>query len=1258
MNLELRQKLERVAGRIRALRLWTGLAVCWLAWAAIGAAAFALARYGNISTPLGWIELISLATVSAFIYSVVVMCSVRDQRAVARRIEAQHPELRTVLLAAVEQVSTPRKDLGYLQKAVVCEAVAHGRLHNWATTVGGWRMAAARLFQFLALGVLIGVCIGLANTAGASSGFASAIFSKRPVDDPNFEVVVDPGNCEIERGSPLIVIAQFPRAVPASASLVFTSSDAATQSREMTRSLDDPKFVGQIGSVTNELTYHVDFAGASSETFRVTVFDYPALVRADAKLEFPDYTSQKMKVVEDVRHISAVEGTKLTLECRLNKPVATATLVDAKGQKVALEADTKDSKLYRTSWTLTESRRFKLQLVDAEKRSNKLPEELVVNVTPNNPPKVALERPARDVEVSPLEELQLKWKGTDDYGIVRTGVSYALGGDEPRDVELPTEKPQREISLAHLIELESLAAKPDQLVSYFVWAEDIGPDEKPRRAMSDMYFAEVRPFEQIYRQGEQPSAGEQQQQQQNQSGNQQKAEELAELQKQIINATWKLVRRESAEKLTAEFPKDSGLVKDSQQSAITRSAAMAQDLEDAQSRAHLESAQSHMKQALNQLTTAAQKPEVAPLRPALGEEQAAYQDLLKLRAREFQVVRGSQQQRGQNARGGSRSQRQLNQLELAADENRYETQSRARATEEGQAQQQSREVLNKLRDLARRQEDLNDRLREMQSALEKAQTDAEREELKRELKRLRDQQQEILRDTDEMIAQNEQSGNPQQAQDAREKMEESRSHVEQASKALEEGQLSQAVTEGTRAGRQLSELRDQFRQRSANQFSQDMTEMRREARELDARQQQLSQQLREQDAAPGRTLRPTGEQAEAQSGVKEQQQNLSNLLDRMKQTIDAAEEPEPLLARQLYDAAREANQKRLGETLDAARKLMDAGVRQEAGRAMKSADEGVSNLRKGVERAAESVLGDEAESLRRAQQEVDRLAQDLNRELNQSGGPQSDAQRAGASPPPPNGNPFENASTPSESGGRPPKAGSSPQNQNNQQPDSQPGSQPNGARPGNSPRTESRNSTADGEQPRDGAQPQPADGEDRPGSRGAGQNAQSGEQPATGEESPANRERSTLRGGNQPSRGQRGDLQQLLERAAGPEGGARGGAGGPGGPITGGEFREWSERLRDVEEMLDDPELRSAAARIRDRAAEARAEFKKHAAEPDWAKLQVSLAEPLNELRKQISDELRRKESPDAQVPIDRDPVPAEYSEQVRRYYERLGSGE
>ena len=46
---------------------------------------------------------------------------------------------------------------------------------------------------------------------------------------------------------------------------------------------------------------------------------------------------------------------------------------------------------------------------------------------------------------------------------------------------------------------------------------------------------------------------------------------------------------------------------------------------------------------------------------------------------------------------------------------------------------------------------------------------------------------------------------------------------------------------------------------------------------------------------------------------------------------------------------------------------------------------------------------------------------------------------------------------------------------------------------------------------------------------------------------------------------------------------------------------------------------------------------------------------PLMEVRSRIADELARRESSDALVPIDRDPVPTRYSDLVRRYYEELG---
>ena len=46
------------------------------------------------------------------------------------------------------------------------------------------------------------------------------------------------------------------------------------------------------------------------------------------------------------------------------------------------------------------------------------------------------------------------------------------------------------------------------------------------------------------------------------------------------------------------------------------------------------------------------------------------------------------------------------------------------------------------------------------------------------------------------------------------------------------------------------------------------------------------------------------------------------------------------------------------------------------------------------------------------------------------------------------------------------------------------------------------------------------------------------------------------------------------------------------------------------------------------------------------------------ELQKQLDEELLRRASPEAAVPLDRDPVPDKFGEAVKRYYERLGSGQ
>jgi hypothetical protein len=204
-----------------------------------------------------------------------------------------------------------------------------------------------------------------------------------------------------------------------------------------------------------------------------------------------------------------------------------------------------------------------------------------------------------------------------------------------------------------------------------------------------------------------------------------------------------------------------------------------------------------------------------------------------------------------------------------------------------------------------------------------------------------------------------------------------------------------------------------------------------------------------------------------------------------------------------------------------------------------------------------------------------------------------------------------------------------------------------------------------------GQQSSPSGGS--PGQQGepneSGQSGQSGQSNQPGNQTPGGQTPGSQRGQG-GARGQGGNQRQGGGRLAGgsPTGAADPTGGGgfseffePGqrtrAPIAGEDFRDWSDRLRDVEEMIDDPELRARAARIRERARDVRGELKRHSKLPNWDLVKVDVLRPLYELRDRVAEELLRRTSKDALLPLDRDPVPPKYSEKMRRYYERLGSG-
>src|SRR6185312_774540 len=239
---------------------------------------------------------------------------------------------------------------------------------------------------------------------------------------------------------------------------------------------------------------------------------------------------------------------------------------------------------------------------------------------------------------------------------------------------------------------------------------------------------------------------------------------------------------------SGDYATDISTVTDAEGQALQQAKEALDQTEDAGAHTALETAIKEMEKA--QVALAAAKSSPGKLGAALTAEQAAYQALLKATPREFRVSRSRGGQGGNGS--GQPTPRELDQLQMKNEQNRYETERQASAAQTQQQREQS-EIANRLKELAQRQQDLNDRLRELQTALQAAKTDEERADLQRQLKRLRDEERQMLADVDEMRQKMEQSPNASSRAEARQQLEQTRSDVERAAQQMERNEPSQAL---------------------------------------------------------------------------------------------------------------------------------------------------------------------------------------------------------------------------------------------------------------------------------------------------------------------------------------------------------------------------------------------------------------------------------------------------------------------------------
>jgi hypothetical protein len=404
--------------------------------------------------------------------------------------------------------------------------------------------------------------------------------------------------------------------------------------------------------------------------------------------------------------------------------------------------------------------------------------------------------------------------------------------------------------------IEELDVQPGDFVSYYVRARDLARGKRASETRSDIFFLEVKPFEQEFSLAQsQVSAGG--------GGSNRQIDDLVAAQKEIIVATWKLDRRAQAAK-GAKSEQDIKSVGRAEAELKTRVEETSSSFRESNMRDPRRRPQGGrggppqpetpragqtmpeedaMTLAATAMGKAVTSLDALKTSDALPSEMEALNQLLRAQAdvKKRQVQR---QQAGGGA-GGNRSTQDMSSLfdkELARhQQTNYETPTGGEQPQENQ----NGSALDKIRDLARRQDELLKRQQEL------AQNHAlSEEELKRELEKLTREQNELRQRAEDLAQQmaRQQGSDSQQRQQQQNQQGSQQSQSPQGSQSAQSSGGSQSSQ--SPKGSQNAQGQQQARggQQQGQQGQNGATESGQQMRDISEEMRNAASDLRRQDA--------------------------------------------------------------------------------------------------------------------------------------------------------------------------------------------------------------------------------------------------------------------------------------------------------------------------------------------------------------------------------------------------------------------------
>ena len=919
-------------------------------------------------------------------------------RDIALNVEQNHPDLEDRLVSAIEfgnRESTDPIEAHMLQRLLE-DTTQRVKGIDFKATINHSR---TRKHVGIAALVAVGCCVLalLFPTELHTSLLRVLVPWEKTEPVLTTKLTVEPGDARILRGKSLPIHVTVTGKSAEKVVLTYedaqarntTASETETfqQQINMLQNPDDKRgFAYEIFNIDADIEYYIVANETTSERYTVEVFEMPKVTEISVAYTYPDYTGLKSVVQTGTGDIQAVVGTQAEIKLTTNKAIQTATFslkmdVKPEADETQKPASTQmvisDGNILTKTVDIIADGTYTVELLGIDGFNNEIPIKYAIKAIPDAVPEVVIKEPGRDIKTTKLGEVEISAEATDDYGIAALKLMYRVGSDELQEFTLEASTPdaiiesgatdtvQRRVADgSYTFYLEEFDLEPGDIISYYAHAVDNNTRTGPGEASSDIYFIEIRPFNEDFQEME----AEQGPPMPN------PLLEILTSQKQIIRETAKHIsakpssvteKYRSAVKKTAD--KQDKLKDKTQKLADEFSMAMqGESAVTPEILMNLEDAIDKMREATDSLN-AVQPTEAIP------SEQAALELLIKV---SLELPHILMQMRNSNPQLAEDLELEMEELQSELEDQQNEL--------DMEMQEETQEMLDQARQMLEEQQQLSQQSQQLGRENEPSPSDMQ--QAGEQQGQLSQQAQQMAQQLGQMQS-GAQGSQGQRLDQAGQAMQQAGEQMEQASEGMQQQEPQLSAAKGQKAEERLEEAIEQL-EKVASEFTDaalaNAAEQVQQMIEAQSGVQEETQDLRnrsQQSEMRPEDFRKASELANEQRELQRDLEALENTLENLPEQLS---EENPEAAQNVTDATRRLTEEQTAGDMSTAQRALQWRSFRAAELNQQEAVETLRQVQGDLQQAQANMANTEEEQLEAALQQLQQSQEqmeDIQREL-------------------------------------------------------------------------------------------------------------------------------------------------------------------------------------------------------------------------------------------------------------------------------------